>query len=207
MTNCNFDDYNNCCEKDSALLFIFSPNIINAFGMNWRHSSHFFDNFDIRWNIGIIGYEQNLQGGSDMVFLGFPNFRLMHNHTRIGLEFTPVKMWDWLDDDDGSVSRISYSFLNFGVFWNMLNFSGDRFNIFVDPFSRINYINLDDRNRLNWNSFVYTAGFRAGLITGQFDGSVNGFWDSYSITVVGAEIGFRNINGSNTFFSVCTQIS
>jgi len=58
----------------------------------------------------------------------------------------------------------------------------------------------DDRNRLNWNSFVYTAGFRAGLITGQFDGSVNGFWDSYSITVVGAEIGFRNINGSNTFF-------
>jgi len=79
------------------LFFIYLPSIINAFDTNGGNSSNFFDNYDFRWNLGSIGYEQNFQDNSDILFVNCLNFNFKHNYTRIGLEFTPIKLWDWID--------------------------------------------------------------------------------------------------------------
>ena len=185
------------------LFFIILPNIINASDFGRGYSSHFFDNFDMRWSLGIMGFEHNLKNNSGMMVLDFPKLRLLHSQTRIGLEFTPVRIWGWLYGHDESVDRIDFSFLNFNIFWNTVDiiFDSNRTHFFAGPFNRINYINLYGNSRLNWNSFVYSAGFRIGLNFGRFDGqSINSFWDGVLMSIVGSEIGFRNMNGANTFF-------
>ena len=189
------------------LFFIFLPNIINAFDVNRGYSSNFFDNYDLRWNLGNIGYERNFRDNSAILFVDFLNVNFKHNHTRVGLEFAPMRIWDWRDNDSENIS--SFSFLNFGIFWNAVDviFANNFFNFFIGPFNRINYMHLDNSNTINWNRIVYTAGLRFGLVASSYDSAVNNVWRTISMNFISGEVGFRNINGSNTFFtSVSTDI-
>jgi len=95
------------------------------------------------------------------------------------------------------------------MFWNTVDilFAKNILNFFIGPFNRINYINLDNNNTFNWNRIVYTAGIRFGLVAGMYDNTNNNFWSSVSMNLISGEIGFRYINGLNTFyFNVSTDI-
>ena len=194
-------------KKPILLFFIFLPSVINAFDMNRGYSNNFLDNYDLRWNWGNIGYELNFQDNSNIVFVDLFNVNFKHNRTRMGLEFTPIRIWDWLNNDSENITN--FTFLNFGIFWNTVDviFGNHFFNFFVGPFNRINYIHLDNNNTFHWNRIVYTAGLRFGLVVGQYDGTANNFLRLVSMNFISGEVGFRNINGSNTFFvNVSTDI-
>ena len=188
-------------KKFIVLLFIFLLNIINTFGIGVGHSGHFLDNYDIRWQSGNIGLELNFQHNSSIVFADFFNIRFKHNHTRIGLEFTPVRVLNIFHDGGDLEPITNISFLNFAIFWNTINFTfqNDSLNFFIGPFNRINYIYLYENNTFNLHRFVYTAGFRLGLVLQHGGNNVN-FWNRVSMNIISAEMGFRNITGANTFY-------
>jgi len=201
------DIYNWRMKKFMLLLFIFMPSIISAFDGTRGDRGHFVGNYDFRWNLGNIGIERNFQDNSNIRFFDFFDVTLRHNRTRIGLEFTPVRIWEL--QENGSWNTASISFLNLGIFWNALDiiFSNDHLNFFTGPFSRVNYMHLGNNNALNWNRVVYNAGLRFGLVASDYGITVNNFWRAASVNFVNGEVGFRNINGVNTFYaSVSTNI-
>jgi len=195
-------------KKLILFFFIFMPSAISALDMNRVSRSHFPNNFDFRWNLGNIGYERNFQKNSDIVFFDFLDISFIHNRTRIGLEFTPIRFWEWRENDSENITN--GSFLNFGIFWNTFDtiFYNDSLNFFVGPFNRIHYIHSGNRNASNSRGFVYTVGLRFGLVASDYGITVNNLLRAASINFVRGEVGFRNINGFNTFYaSVSTNIA
>jgi hypothetical protein len=160
------------------------------------HNIYAFDNFDIKWNLGNLGIggnyfqdESNFEGFADLLNIG-----LEHTNTRIGFEFSPVKYWSWVTTENNiNHSESSYSFLNLNIYWNILDFifNNDTLRLYLGPFNSFNYMHLADKV-LRWDDFIYTAGFRIGLGANI---SKNVYYN-----ILGAEIGYRNFNGKNTFY-------
>jgi hypothetical protein len=158
--------------KKIIFCLLFIPNIIYAYDV-------FFDNFDIKWNIGNLGIGFNLSkdDGNFEQFVDLLNIGIEHKNTRVGLEFSPVKYWSLTSDDGDS------SFLNINVYWNIFDkdISNDTAKFYIGPFNSINYM----------NGLIYTAGFRMGI---GLNISENVFYN-----FIGIEIGYRNFSGKNVF--------
>jgi len=193
--------------KKLIILFIILPNFLYAFdsfNVSRGHSGYFFDNYDIRWSVGDIGYDYSFQNNGDNteIFYDYLNVGIKHRNTGLGLEFSPFRIWDWKYNSNVSLNKTSYSFLNFGVYWNIFEiiFVNDSLKLFFGPFSRINYMHYHNRNSIIWSNYVFTSGFRLGLVAGQHDIYANNIFNSISMNVVNGEVGYRIVNGESYFY-------
>jgi len=115
--------------------------------------------------------------------------KVEHKYTRIGVEFSPLKYWYFLyDEQNYKNNEQRFSFINFNVNWNILN----KINLFLGPFCSINYMFLDNKI-LKWNESIFTSGLR-------FIWSFNAFNNEIFYHFLSSEIGYRNINGINKFY-------
>ena len=156
-----------------------------------------FENFDIKWNIGNLGLGMNVfyNDANTESFVDILNIGIEHSRTRIGMEYSPVKYWEWTykDDNDNKTKVSSFSLLNFNIYWNIvdLDIFNDFGRFFFGPATKINYGFIDNYT-FRWNEFIYTAGLRVGL-----DIKIN---ETIHYHIIGGEIGYRNFNGKNTFY-------
>jgi len=166
------------------------------------------EDFDIKWNIGNLGIGlNNFQDDGDDTyddysaesFVDIFNIGIEHSRTRIGLEYSPIKYWNWTYwDTHGNKTEVeSFSFLNFNLYWNLVDLDvfGDSGKFFFGPFNKINYAFVDNYT-FRWNEFIYTAGLRTGL-----DVRIR---ENVNYHFLGGEIGYRNFNGRNTFYCALT---
>jgi hypothetical protein len=156
------------------------------------------ERFSIKWNIGNFGYGMNISRNDNNVenFFDILNIGIEHKETGIGIEYSPVnyRKWTYKSRNNNTFDITRYSFLNFNIYWNIfdLSFFENEGRFHFGPFSGINYINVDESDILDWNDFIYTAGFRTGLAWEIFE---NVYYH-----VLGGEIGYRNINGKDNFY-------
>ena len=184
--------YNTCffMKKLFFLLFIFISINISA-----------QDELIIKFNLGSFGggtnVFQNSEHNNGELFYDILNTTFESGKTRIGLENTLVKIWGWnsLDDDESSVKTGRWSFFNFRLFWNIfdVNFdiSDEQINFYIGPFTGINYMYVGNWT-MKWKEYIYSAGLRFGF---AFD-----LGDNVYYNMIETEIGYRLINGNNTFY-------
>jgi hypothetical protein len=174
--------------KIFVCLFLFISSVVYA-----------FDDFILKWDLPNFGFGTNIfQNGSDNIesFIDAGTIGIEHIKTRIGLEYSPYKNWNWdFMENNNEFSTERHSFLNFNIYWNAFDiiFLGELLKISGGPFSKINYLHYDGNIPKN-NEFVYTAGFRFWIA-----GNTMEVWN-LNWNILGTEFGYRNINGKNAFF-------
>jgi hypothetical protein len=157
------------------------------------------DNFELKGgiiNFG-IGYQINSPEDYTLEF-DFLNFGIKHKNTGIGIEYSFIKMWNWMYKDDNKdinyneTSRISL--LNLGVYWNIydLNFNNNKMRFSFDIFNKINYLLGNKSSSFKFNEYIYSAGLRFGIMFRIGKDTYYNFLTS--------EIGYRNTGGNNIFY-------
>jgi hypothetical protein len=149
-------------------------------------------------NTGNFGYGMNIpfNGNSNIEsFANILNFGIEHERTKIGFDYTPTKFWEWkyYDKNRIEIKESVLSFINLNLYWNILNWEIiDTMNLFLGPFTTINYLFMDENNIVYGDKFIITNGLRIGLI-GNVYKNINYYF-------LGGEIGYRNINGDSRFY-------
>jgi hypothetical protein len=157
-----------------------------------------FEKFDIKFNIGNLGYAVNIaqSGSTGESFFELLNIGIEQKGTRIGIEYSPMKFWDWNFQRyyRSNTETISFSFLNFNLYWNTFDIGlfDDFIKFYCGPFSKINYMHLSEHNIFTWNTFIFSAGLRFGF-------ALN-LGNNVYYHLFGGEIGYRNISGENAFY-------
>ncbi|MDR0376702.1 MAG: hypothetical protein LBH70_02815, partial [Spirochaetaceae bacterium] len=156
------------------------------------------DHFNATWNMANLGYGMNISAlDNKMESFVDSSIGLEHSGTRIGIEYSPVNYWTRAvrGRSAAHIETTRLSFLNFTLYWNMfeLRFFDDMFGLYFGPFNKINYMNLDENHAFRRNEFIYTGGFRAGLVLIVYK--------NIYYNILGGQIGYRNINGNNTFYA------
>lgn len=147
--------------------------------------------FSLNFNIATIGFGVNYSSNVDdsvELFAELLTIGVEHKYSSIELGFSPLKYWSswyWEEQNDTEIEKIS--FLNLNISWNIL----DKRNLFLGPFSSINYIFLEN-GKMQWNEFILTGGIR-------FIWSFSIFQDTILSHFISSEIGYRNINRKNKF--------
>jgi len=155
------------------------------------------DHFDIKWNLGNAGFGTNwFENDVPLTenYLEIFNIAVEHYTSGIGLELNPAKYWNYIQKFNYiNVETESWSFLNLGLYWNVVNTGllNNTINFNIELFNNINYL-FYIKDKLDMNSFIYTAGIRAGLSLPLF-ADMNYF-------LLGVETGYRNTSGKNTFY-------
>lgn len=165
---------------------------------------HACDNTLIKWNIGNVGlggnlslYDDDYDGGLE-IFADAFNVMAEHRILGFGIELSPFKYWMWNSDYDYMAHNRLISFFNCGVYWNFLGWifhwvkGGSR--LILGPYVKINYLFLDNLNRINWNYYNFSFGSR-------FDVSLAVSKDkNIHYKIFGGEIGYRYINSDLKFY-------
>ena len=156
-----------------------------------------FDYFDIKWNLGNTGFGSNWFENDAKItedYIEILNIAIEHETSGIGLEFIPVKYWNYTQKINNINAETGiWSFLNLGLYWNIINSSifNDTIKFNIGLFNTINYLFYTE-DKLNMNDFTYTAGARIGLSLPLYR--------DIDYFLLGGEIGYRNTNGKNAFY-------
>ena len=146
-------------------------------------------NFALKMNIGNVGASLhvplNVALEIDLINLGFE-----HRPTGLGMEFSLIKFWNYLEGDYFNNMENSYSLLNLGVYWNMLNMNRTQFSLSL--FGEVNYMHGVYKIGFRWDDFVFTGGLRFGF-SGRLYGGMN-------YNVFNVEVGYRNIDRKHTYY-------
>jgi hypothetical protein len=172
--------------------------------------------FDFSWNFGNLGIEVNYSGSDDddiefsVLFL---NFIIEQKDINISFEFSPVKYWHSLIENELETKNKGerFSLLNANIYWDLLRNSNiyldlirnthiyrDLFgnsNILLGPFASLNYLFVNSLSGVNMNECVFSGGLRFSFKTKHIIISNN-----YNDQIFCAEIGYRNLFGSNKFY-------
>lgn len=148
--------------------------------------------FNINFNVGYfgVGIHPSYKTATEISLL---HFGIEHKITKLEFEYNLMKNWIWLksEKDEGN----KYSFLNFGVYWNVLshNFGNSANKWFLGPFSKINYAFMNNKV-FDWTECVYSAGVRIGYAFCLKASSIY-------YNILNSEFGYRNIAGTHTFYA------
>jgi hypothetical protein len=158
------------------------------------------DNFDIKWNVGNLGYAVNLAGGDDNkdAFVDILNIGIEHIRTRVGIEYSPFRYTSrtYFDNNNNGnkAGMESFSFINFNLYWNTFEWLlTDGLRLYIGPFNRVNYGHYIINDAFRRNEFVYTAGLRIGLSALFFENK------NIAYNLIGGELGYKNISGRHYF--------
>jgi hypothetical protein len=128
------------------------------------------------------------------------NITFEHKDTNIGIEFNPIKYWDFIYEfKDGAKTKEyeKFSFINTNIYWDLI----ENYNILFGPFMSINYMYINTLNKLDMNEFIFSGGVRFSLKP-KFT-----FLGYNTSQILNTEIGYRNIMGKNKFyFSINTDL-
>jgi hypothetical protein len=157
-----------------------------------------FENFDLRCSLIYFGVGTQRNSPEDYTFEPeFLTVGITHSFTRIGLEYTMAKMWNWfyINTPDGinyeETSRTSL--INLGLYWNFFNADDGKTRLSFDVFNKINYLFCNDIDSFHMDEYVYSAGLRFTIM-----GHI-GTNEYYSL--FGGEAGYRNVSGQNIFYA------
>jgi hypothetical protein len=170
-------------------LFVLISNNINA-----------FENFAIKGNIIYFGIGYQVHTPEDYTLeCDFLNIAIEHKYTKIGIEYSLAKLWNWFyssyNEDINYIETFRVSMLNLGIYWNALDFlynNDSLYKFYLGPFTKFNYLFFNENIPFRSNEYIISAGIRYGIIR-RIDKNIY-----YSF--LGGELGYRNINGNNTFY-------
>ncbi|MCL2801701.1 MAG: hypothetical protein FWD28_08100 [Treponema sp.] len=177
--------------RKKSLLFIF-------FALFLSFNLAAFDNLDLKWNAGFLGFGMNGHEERTPRFIYFDilNIGIEERSTGIGFEATPARYWNYFIYEDGKeLSFTSWSFANLKLYWNVIDVGmfNEEVRLYLGPFASINYIFYNSQEDIfKWNEYVFTAGAHFGLAYFYSEGR---FYN-----LLGAELGYRIVNGENAFY-------
>jgi len=152
--------------------------------------------FDFTWNFGNIGLGINYSAGDDdnvEFCVSVLNFTIEQKDINIGFEFSPVKYWHLFKLQDEIDTK--FSFINAYMYWDLIRNN----TILLGPFASMNYLYVNTVSGININEYVFSGGLRFSYKLRHIN--------KYNGQILSAEIGYRNISGSNKFyFSVNVDI-
>jgi len=161
--------------------------------------------FDFSWNFGNIGTGINYSDENDdnIEFnVSLVNFIFVQKDTNIGFEINPIKYWH-LYKFQNRIETVydgeRFSFINVNTYWDLLWNK----NFILGPFVSVNYLFINTLNGINMDECVFSGGLRFSLLYKEYIMSFN----NYSNQIFSAEIGYRNLFGTNKFyFSICCDV-
>jgi len=152
-------------------------------------------NIVFNFNAGNFGIGGNMPFDSTYGFevnLSIINLSLEDLRTNLGIGFSPLMLYGWLNADDNSdgLSIGGLSLLNVNVYWNAINVNlGNDSNFFIGPFTAVNYMFTDEV--IHWNSYVFTAGIQMGFRAN---------FGLFNYNIFSIEVGYRNISGEQRYY-------
>ena len=154
---------------------------------------------DFSWNFGNTGLGLNYSDDDDdniEFFVSLLNFSIEQKDINIGLEFSLAKYWRLFELQKKGSTK--FSFINAYVYWDLI-----RNNIILlGPFVSMNYLYVNTVSGININEYIFSGGLRFSCKLRYIDDL-----NTYNAQIVSAEIGYRNISGSNKlYFSVNVDI-
>ena len=153
--------------------------------------------FDFSWNFGNIEIGMNCSGNDDdniEICASLINLVIEQKGINIGLEFNPLKYWDFYEFQNEVEAKNNgerLSFINVNTYWDLI---GNK-NIILGPFVSMNYLFINTLNGINMNEFVFSGGLRLSVKLEHLIKLKN-----YNKQILSIETGYRNLFGSNKYY-------